>query len=69
MEAVETTVSAGIAFTYNLGDYNNIRIEMKIDNVAPRKDESVSEALDRAYSLLDRKIEEKLQKAVAEFRG
>lgn len=69
MESVKQTVSVGIALTVNLGDYNSVKIDMRTDNVQIQDGENTSQALDRVYALLDRKIEEKSQKIIKEFNG
>lgn len=72
MESVEKkdmTVSAGLKVTFNLGDFNSISVDMRIDGAELLEGESAAKALDRVYSLLDTKVGQKIEKAAQEFNG
>jgi hypothetical protein len=56
---IMATAKVGLSFTKNLGNFENIRLHVEVEeNVKP--DEDSGAAVDRVYELVDAKMNEKL---------
>jgi hypothetical protein len=57
-----TGISIKLETTVNLGNYENIRLEIRVDDrVREGIDKNTGEAIDRIYSLVETKLAEKLE--------
>jgi len=63
----ETRVKASIGVTYNIGNFQNIRIDLGIEDDR-REGESAKQAMDRVYAFVERELEERIEKTVQEMK-
>lgn len=62
-----TEVRVGVTLTKNLGNFESFKMEVSVETEA-RPGEKAGEAIDRVYSLVTAKLEEKMQEALAELK-
>lgn len=55
----QTSIRVGMHFTKNLGNYENIKVEIQIETTK-NSGESTSQAVDRIHSLVEQKLVEKV---------
>jgi len=65
MENEQTRVKVALGYTLNLGNFQSLRIDIGIDEDR-REGESVSEAFERVYEFVEKKLIEKINEAKAE---
>ena len=59
---METTrISAGLTTTVNLGNFENVKFEITVEDFVRESDASTSDAIDRIFSLVEKKIVEKVE--------
>jgi hypothetical protein len=58
-----TTIKVAVGHTANLGNFENVRAEITVETET-RPDEKVADAIDRTYSLAERKLIEKVKELV-----
>jgi hypothetical protein len=56
-----TKISVRLGTTVNLGDFENIRLDVEVQDHVRSVDKSTGAAIDRVYSLVEAKLAEKLQ--------
>lgn len=65
-----TTISIKLETTVNLGNYENIRLEIRVDDrVRDGIDKNTGAAIDRIYNLVETKLAEKLETYEAKNGG
>lgn len=65
MENENTKVTVGLGYTLNLGNFQSLRIDLSIsDN--KRDGETTSEAFERVYAFVEKKLTEKVAEAHSE---
>jgi len=63
-----TTVNVGLGYTLNIGNFENIRIDVGVtDEVA--KDETIDEAIERVYELVGAQLVNKVASAKEDLVG
>ena len=63
-----TRVRVGLKFVRNLGNYENIHVDVGIeDNV--RQGENVSQAMDRVYDFVEEQLIQRVQEIEADLSG
>lgn len=68
MENENTKVTVGLGYTLNLGNFQSLRIDLSItDN--RRENENTSEAFERVYAFVEKKLTEKVAEAHSEADG
>jgi hypothetical protein len=68
MENESTKVTVGLGYTLNLGNFQSLRIDLSItDN--KREGENTSEAFERVYAFVEKKLTEKVAEAHSEADG
>lgn len=55
-----TKISVRLGTTVNLGDFENIRLDVEIEDHVRSTDKSTSAAIDRVHALAEAKLAEKL---------
>jgi hypothetical protein len=68
MENESTKVTVGLGYTLNLGNFQSLRIDLSIsDN--KRDGETTSDAFERVYAFVEKKLTEKVAEAQSEADG
>lgn len=63
-----TRVRVGLKFVRNLGNYENIHVDVGVeDNV--RQGENVSQAMDRVYTFVEEQLIQRVQEIEADLSG
>ena len=63
-----TRVRVGLKFVRNLGNYENIHVDVGVeDNV--RQGENVSQAMDRVYDFVEEQLIQRVQEIEADLSG
>lgn len=63
-----TSVRVDLQFTRNLGNYESIRVAIGVEDIV-RGEESVSEATDRVYNFVEKKLIEKANEVEDELKA
>ena len=67
-EVSPTRVRVGLKFVRNLGNYENIHVDVGVeDNV--RQGENVSQAMDRVYDFVEEQLIQRVQEIEADLSG
>ena len=67
-EVTPTRVRVGLKFVRNLGNYENIHVDVGVeDNV--RQGENVSQAMDRVYTFVEDQLIQRVQDIEADLSG
>jgi len=61
-------VTAGLTYTRNLGNFENVRVHVEVSDTA-REDETVNAAFERVYSFVEAKLQEKVEEIEADLKG
>lgn len=64
-----SNVGISMQLTQNLGNFESVKIEVTVSNVETKSEETVAQAIDRVYALVERKLGEKMQLALEELKG
>jgi len=64
----QTSIRVDLQFTRNLGNYENIKIGIAIEDFK-RDGESTDEATDRVYKFVEKKLIEKVNEIEEELKG
>ena len=56
-----TKISVRLGTTVNLGDFENIRLDVEVQDHVRSVDKSTAAAIDRVHSLVEAKLAEKLE--------
>lgn len=56
-----TKISVRLGTTVNLGDFENIRLDVEVQDHVRSTDKSTGAAIDRVHSLVEAKLAEKLE--------
>lgn len=65
-----TTISVKLETTVNLGNYENLKLEIRVDDrVRDGIDKNTGAAIDRIYNLVETKLAEKLEAYEAKNGG
>jgi hypothetical protein len=56
-----TKISVRLGTTVNLGDFENIRLDIEVQDHVRSVDKSTGTAIDRVYALVEAKLAEKLE--------
>jgi hypothetical protein len=62
------TVRAEIGFTKNLGNFQNVKVSVGLEDYV-RKGETFDQAYDRIFEKIEDKLAERVAKAVEELEG
>lgn len=63
-----TRVKVGLKFVRNLGNYENIHVDLGVEDYV-RGNETVSEAMDRVYTFVEEQLIQRVQEIEADVRG
>lgn len=63
-----TSVTAGLQYTRNLGNFENVRVHFEITDEV-REDEKVYDASQRVYKWVETLVDEKITEIDAEAKG
>lgn len=64
----ETSVRVDLQFTRNLGNYENIKVGIAVEDFK-RTGETTDEATDRVYQFVESKLVEKMNEIEEELKG
>ena len=67
-EVNPTRVKVGLKFVRNLGNYENIHVDLGVEDYV-RGDETVSEAMDRVYTFVEEQLVRRVQEIEADLSG
>lgn len=56
-----TKVSVSIGTTVNLGNYENVKVEISVEDYVRESDLNTSEAVDRVFAFVEQKLAEKVE--------
>jgi len=66
MENDQTKINVTLGYTYNLGNFQSLRLDLGIvDN--KKEGESMNDAFERVYAFVEGKLTQKLKEAKAEI--
>lgn len=57
-------IKGSIGHTANLGDFENVRVDVGIEELEVRENESIDAAFDRLYSKLEERLEKQLKRMI-----
>lgn len=63
-----TRVRVGLKFVRNLGNYENIHVDVGIED-SVRQNENVSQAMDRVYEFVEQQLIQRVQEIEADLSG
>lgn len=63
-----TDVTAGLNYTRNLGNFENIKVNVEVTD-SVRDGEKVTDAFERVYSFVEAKLQEKVEEIEADIKG
>ena len=63
----ETKVKVSLGITANIGNFENIRIDIGIED-HKRQGETTNQATERVYAFVEKKLEEKLEETMSEVK-
>jgi hypothetical protein len=63
-----TTVTAGLNFTRNLRDFENVKLHVEVTD-SVRDNENVNQAFERVYKFVEEKLIEKVRAIEEEIKG
>lgn len=64
----QTVIKVDLAYTRNMGNYENLRINVGIEDYR-RDGETTDTAMDRVYNFVESKLIEKMQEIEKELKG
>lgn len=67
-ETSPTRVKVGLRFVRNLGNYENIAVDLGVEDYV-RDHETVSQAMDRVYTFVESQLVERVQEIEADLSG
>ena len=62
------SVRVGMTLTQNLGNFESIKIDVTVE-ADTKPDETAAAAIDRVHMLVEKKLEEKMKKALEDLKG
>lgn len=63
-----TQVTAGLTYTRNLGNFENVKVNIEVTDSA-REGEKVGDAFDRVYGFVEAKLMQKVQEIENDLKG
>ena len=67
-EMNQTRVKVGLKFVRNLGNYENIHVDLGVEDYV-RGGETVAEAMDRVYEFVEEQLVQRVQEIEADING
>lgn len=62
------TVTAGLTYTRNLGNFENVKVNVEVTADA-LEGESINTAFERVYSFVEAKLQEKVEEIERDIKG
>lgn len=67
-EVSPTRVKVGLKFVRNLGNYENIHVDLGVEDYV-RNEETVAQAMDRVYNFVEEQLIQRVQEIEADLSG